>query len=75
MKHVYLFGLVGVGMLGCGGGDPHEPELSTREATGDECAAGGTVLQLNGEAPKGQEQAVRDAADLIRAKTQITVPS
>ncbi|MEY4551176.1 MAG: Trypsin-like peptidase domain [Pseudomonadota bacterium] len=49
MKHVYLFGLVGVGLLGCGGGDPHEPELSTREATGDECAAGGTVLQLNGD--------------------------
>ena len=33
------------------------------------------VLQLNGEAPKGQEQAVRDAAELIRAKTQINVPS
>lgn len=33
------------------------------------------VLQLNGEAPKGQEQAVLDAVDLIRAKTNITVPS
>jgi hypothetical protein len=33
------------------------------------------VLQLNGEAPKGQEQAVLDAAKLIRSQTQITVPS
>jgi hypothetical protein len=49
MKHVYLFGLVGVGLLGCGGGDAHEPELSTREATDEECAAGGTVMQLDGE--------------------------
>ena len=33
------------------------------------------VLQLNGEAPKGQQQAVIDAANLIRSQTQITVPS
>jgi hypothetical protein len=33
------------------------------------------VLQLNGEAPKGQGQAVIDAATLIREQTQITVPS
>ena len=33
------------------------------------------VLQLNGEAPKGQEQAVIDAAKTIREQTQITVPS
>lgn len=33
------------------------------------------VMQLNGEAPKGQEQVVADAADLIREKTKITVPS
>lgn len=33
------------------------------------------VLQLNGEAPKGQEQAVIDAAKLIGDQTQITVPS
>jgi hypothetical protein len=33
------------------------------------------VLQLNGEAPKGQEQAVIDAADLIQAQTKITLPS
>ena len=33
------------------------------------------VLQLNAEAPKGQEQAVIDAAKLIREQTQITVPS
>ena len=33
------------------------------------------VLQLNGEAPKGQEQVVIDAANLIREKTTITLPS
>lgn len=33
------------------------------------------VLQLNGEAPKGQEQAVIDAAKLIREQTKITLPS
>jgi hypothetical protein len=33
------------------------------------------VLQLNGEAPGGQEQAVIDAAAVIRAQTKITVPS
>ncbi len=33
------------------------------------------VLQLNGEAPDGQEQAVIDAANLIGSQTQITVPS
>ena len=33
------------------------------------------VLQLNAEAPKGQEQAVIDAAKLIREQTQINVPS
>jgi len=33
------------------------------------------VLQLNGEAPQGQEQAVIDAARLIREKTTITLPS
>lgn len=33
------------------------------------------VLQLNGEAPKGQEQAVIDAANLIREQTKITLPS
>lgn len=33
------------------------------------------VLQLNGEAPKGQEQPVIDAADLIRQQTKITLPS
>ena len=33
------------------------------------------VLQLNGEAPKGQEQAVIDAEKLIRAQTTITLPS
>lgn len=33
------------------------------------------VLQLNGEAPKGQEQVVIDAAELIREKTKITPPS
>ena len=33
------------------------------------------VLQLNGEAPKGQEQVVIDAAKIIGDQTQITVPS
>lgn len=33
------------------------------------------VLQLNGEAPDGQEQAVIDAANVIGSQTQITVPS
>ncbi|MGV1006938.1 MAG: LpqN/LpqT family lipoprotein, partial [Candidatus Nanopelagicales bacterium] len=33
------------------------------------------VLQLNGEAPKGQEQVVIDAAKLIREQTKITLPS
>jgi len=33
------------------------------------------VLQLNGEAPEGQEQIVIDAADVIREKTKITLPS
>lgn len=33
------------------------------------------VLQLNGEAPKGQEQAVIDAHDLIQSQTKITLPS
>ena len=33
------------------------------------------VLQLNAEAPAGQEQVVIDAADLIRAKTTIQLPS
>ena len=33
------------------------------------------VLQLNGEAPAGQEQAVIDAANVIRDKTTITLPS
>ncbi len=33
------------------------------------------VLQLNGEAPKGQEQAVVDAVNLISEKTKITLPS
>jgi S1-C subfamily serine protease len=30
------------------GGDPSAPELSERDATSDECAAGGTVLRLDG---------------------------
>ena len=33
------------------------------------------VLQLNGEAPGGQEQVVIDAAKVIRAQTTITLPS
>ena len=33
------------------------------------------VLQLNGEAPAGQEQVVIDAARLIREQTKITLPS
>lgn len=33
------------------------------------------VLQLNGEAPEGQEQAVIDAARIIQEKTTITLPS
>ena len=33
------------------------------------------VLQLNGEAPKGQEQTVIDAVNFIGERTQITVPS
>jgi hypothetical protein len=33
------------------------------------------VLQLNGEAPGGQEKAVIDAAGVIRAQTKITLPS
>ncbi len=33
------------------------------------------VLQLNGEAPDGQQQVVLDAADIIREKTAITLPS
>lgn len=33
------------------------------------------VLQLNGEAPGGQEQVVIDAVKLIRDQTQITLPS
>jgi len=33
------------------------------------------VLQLNGEAPRGEEQVVIDAVDLIRIQTQITAPS
>lgn len=33
------------------------------------------VLQLNGEAPVGQEQAVIDAVKLIREQTKITLPS
>ena len=33
------------------------------------------VLQLNGEAPEGQQQAVIDAAKLIREQTKITLPS
>ncbi len=33
------------------------------------------VLQLNGEAPEGQEQVVIDAATFIREKTKITAPS
>ena len=33
------------------------------------------VLQLNGEAPEGQEQVVIDAAQLIQEKTTITLPS
>lgn len=33
------------------------------------------VLQLNGEAPKGQEQVVIDAARVIREKTTIKLPS
>ncbi|MEI7914027.1 MAG: LpqN/LpqT family lipoprotein [Mycobacteriaceae bacterium] len=33
------------------------------------------VLQINGEAPQGQEQAVIDAVGLINEKTTITLPS
>jgi hypothetical protein len=33
------------------------------------------VLQLNGESPRGQEQVVIDAANVIREQTKITVPS
>ena len=33
------------------------------------------VLQLNGESPGGQEQAVIDAAEVIRSQTKITLPS
>ena len=33
------------------------------------------VLQLNGEAPAGQEQVVIDAANLIREQTTVTLPS
>ena len=33
------------------------------------------VLQLNGEAPEWQEQAVIDAAHLIRERTTIALPS
>ena len=33
------------------------------------------VMQLNGEAPKGQEQPVVDAIKLIREQTKITLPS
>jgi hypothetical protein len=33
------------------------------------------VVQLNGDAPKGQEQVVRDAVELMREQTKITVPS
>jgi len=33
------------------------------------------VLQLNGEAPKGQQQVVIDAARAIREKAKITLPS
>lgn len=33
------------------------------------------VLQLNGEAPEGQEQAVIDAAKIIQEKTTIELPS
>ncbi len=33
------------------------------------------VMQLNAEAPKGQEQAVVDAVKLIREQTKITLPS
>lgn len=33
------------------------------------------VLQLNAEAPAGQQQPVLDAADLIRDQTKITLPS
>jgi hypothetical protein len=33
------------------------------------------VLQLNGDAPAGQEQVVIDAANVIRDKTTITLPS
>lgn len=33
------------------------------------------VLQLNGEAPEGQEQVVIDAVKLIREQTKITLPS
>ncbi|TXI38239.1 MAG: hypothetical protein E6Q56_09275 [Mycobacterium sp.] len=33
------------------------------------------VLQLNGEAPGGQEQVVIDAAKVIRAQTKIALPS
>lgn len=33
------------------------------------------VLQLNGEAPKGQEQVLIDVAKLLREQTKITLPS
>ena len=32
------------------------------------------VFQLNGEAPEGQQQAVIDAAEVIRSQTKITLP-
>lgn len=42
-------GLVGLMFLeACGGGDASAPEISKRDATGDECAAGGTVLLVDG---------------------------
>lgn len=49
MKQASLLGLVGMGVLACGGGDAGEPELSTRAASAAECPAGGTVMQLDGE--------------------------
>ena len=55
-----VLGFVALVVLGaCGGGDAAKPEVVTRDATTEECAAGGTVLVVD-----GQEMAtVCDGAD------------
>ena len=48
LKTVARLGLLALSPWACGGGDTAAPEISQRAASGEECAAGGTVLIVDG---------------------------